>query len=137
MNPETITTFPRRLSINRTSPYSPPKWAEGLVSGLPSFETRQCTSGIVASIDPSDWEDSAFKERVVESRDFEDESKIVRTQDENAKLLFERIQKYAFVGQTSTSAIAAPPCNQQAPFTPIYGSGPSTQYQHTFQQSSP
>lgn len=134
MNPETITSYPRRLAINRTSPYSPPKWAEGLVAGLPSFETRQCTSGIVANIDPSDWEDPAFKERAVETRNFEDESKIVRTQDENAKLLFERIQKYAFVGQTSTSAIAGPPCKQQAPFNPIYGSASPTQYQHTFEQ---
>ena len=57
-----------------------------------------------------------------------------KSQDENAKILFERIQQYAFAGQTSTAAIAAPPCNQQAPFKPIYGSGPSTQYQHTFEQ---
>jgi hypothetical protein len=88
-------------------------------------------------LNPDAWKDPSFKERVTETRDFEDPSKIKRTQDENAQLLFERIQKYAFVGQTSTSAIAAPPCKQQEPFKPIYGSGPSTQYQHTFQQSSP
>jgi hypothetical protein len=59
---------------------------------------------------------------------------VTRTQDENAKLLFERLQQFAFTGQTSTSAIPAPPCKQQAPFQPIYGSGPATQYQHTFEQ---
>jgi virulence factor Mce-like protein len=133
MNPETISTYPRRLSINRNSPYSPPKWAEGLVSGLPSFDTRQCANGIVATLDPSDWEDPAFKERTIESRN-EETGEVTRTPDENAKLLFERIQQYAFVGQTSTSAIAAPPCKQQAPFNPIYGSGPATQYQHTFEE---
>jgi len=134
MNPETLSTYPRRLAINRNSAYSPPKWAEGLVTGLPSFDTRQCATGIVATLDPSDWEDPAFKERANVTRDFEDPSKVKRTQDENAKLLFERIQQYAFAGQTSTSGIAAPPCNQQEPFNPIYGSGPSTQYQHTFEQ---
>ena len=136
MNPETISTYPRRLSINRNSPYSPPKWAEGLVSGLPSFDTRQCANGIVATLDPSDWEDPAFKERAADSFNAETGER-TRTQDENAKLLFERVQKYAFVGQTSTAGIAAPPCNQQEPFKPIYGSGPATQYQHTFEQSGP
>jgi ABC-type transporter Mla subunit MlaD len=138
MTPETVTSYPRRLVINRYSPYSPPKWAEGLVSGLPSFDTRQCATGIVATLDPSDWESPAFKERATESRNEESEAEeVTRTQDENAKLLFERIQQYAFAGKTSTSEIAAPPCKQQAPFNPIFGSGPATQYQHTFEQSSP
>ena len=137
MNPETLSTYPQRLAINRTSPYSPPKWAEGLVAGLPSFETRQCATGITATLDPSTAGDPAFQERVIETKDFEDESKVKRTKEENAKLLFERIQQYAFAGQTSTADIAAPPCKQQEPFKPIYGSGPATQYQHTFEQSSP
>lgn len=133
MTPETVAAYPRRLTINRNSAYSPPKWAEDLVSGLPSFETRQCANGIVATLDPSDWEDPAFKERAAESKDAISGA-VTRTQDENAKLLFERIQQYAFTGKTSTSEIATPPCKQQAPFNPIYGSGPATQYQHTFEQ---
>ncbi|MFL5833026.1 MAG: MlaD family protein [Solirubrobacterales bacterium] len=134
LNPEVVATYPRRLTINRNSPYSPPKWAEGLTDGLPSFDTRQCTSGIVAVLDPDTPNEPAFQERASETRDFEDETKIKRTREENAKLLFERIQRYAFAGQPSTSGISAPPCKQQAPFEPIYGSGPSTQYQHTFEQ---
>jgi virulence factor Mce-like protein len=126
MTPEMVSTYPRRLTNNRASAYSPPKWAEGLISGLPSFETRQCTSGITATLDPSSWEDPAFKERAVANES--------GTQDENAKQLFELMQKYAFVGQTSTSGVPAPACKQQEPFKPIYGSGPSTQYQHTFEQ---
>jgi phospholipid/cholesterol/gamma-HCH transport system substrate-binding protein len=141
MTPETLTVYPRRLAINRTSAYSPPKWAEGLISGLPSFETRQCTSGITAILNPNSAEDPKFKERAIatEGRDAlnkPDPSKN-KSQDENAKLLFERIQKYAFAGQTSTAAIAAPPCKQQRPLEPIYGSGPPTQYQHTFEQPRP
>lgn len=139
LNPESVSTYPQRLGINRSSAYSPPRWAEGLISGLPSFDARRCTTGIVATLDPNNWdegEEAAFKERAVASASKEDPSK-AKTQDENAKLLFERIQQYAFGGQTSTSAIGAPPCKQQEPFKPIYGAGPSTQYQHTFEQSSP
>jgi phospholipid/cholesterol/gamma-HCH transport system substrate-binding protein len=133
MTPETIATYPQRLAINRNSAYSPPKWAENLAAGLPSFDTRQCTTGITATLDPSSAEDPTFQDRAAAT---EGSTKIApRSKEENAKLLFERIQQYAFAGQTSTSAIAAPPCTQQAPFKPIYGSGPSTQYQHTFEQS--
>jgi ABC-type transporter Mla subunit MlaD len=136
MNPETLATYPRRLTINRASAYSPPRWAEGLVSGLPSFETRQCTTGIVANLDPEDYKDPNFEERAVASASLEDPTK-AKTKEENAKLLFERIQQYAFAGQTSTAAIPAAPCKQQRPLDPIYGDGPATQYQHTFEQPQP
>lgn len=136
LNPETVTTYPRRLSINRSSPYSPPKWAAGLASGLPSFETRQCTSGITATLDPDTASNPDFQERATVTKNFEDGS-IKRTQAENAAILFERIKYYAFAGQSGTGSIAATGCTQQAPFTPIYGSGPATQYQHTFEQPSP
>ena len=136
MTPETLASYPQRLRVNRSSAYSPPRWAEGLVSGLPSFDTRSCTTGIVATLDPSSAEDPAFKERAVATKG-EEGVTAPRSQEENAKLLFERIQQYAFGGQTSTSSIAAPPCEQQAPFKPIYGSGPATQYQHTFEQPRP
>jgi phospholipid/cholesterol/gamma-HCH transport system substrate-binding protein len=151
MNPETISSYPRRLAINRNSAYSPPKWAEDLMGGLPSFDTRQCTTGITAVLDPSDWESEAFKERAApnakeekEAKKKEEEGKPEEaqkirneSQDKNAKLLFERIQQYAFATKTSTSEIGAPPCKQQRPFDPIYGSGPATQYQHTFEQPQP
>jgi virulence factor Mce-like protein len=134
MNPETLSTYPSRLAINRNSAYSPPKWAEDLVNGsLPGFDTRQCTTGIVAKLNPSSWENPAFKERAVATVNPSDPSKN-KSQDENAKLLFEHIQRYAFAGKASTAEIAAPPCNQQGQFQPIYGSGPTTQYQHTFEQ---
>ena len=129
MNPETVSTYPRRLAINRNSAYSPPKWAEDLVVGLPSFETRQCTTGISATLDPNAPNEPAFQERAVATEK--------ASQADNAKILFERIQQYAFAGQPSTSGIAAPPCKQQHPFEPIYGSGPDTQYQHTFEQPQP
>jgi len=129
MNPETLTTFPRRLTINRNSAYSPPKWAEELVVGLPSFDTRQCTTGIVATLDPEAGKSEAFKERAVKT-----ETKSV---EENAEELFKRVREYAFGGKNSTSELTPPPCKQQAPIDPIYSSGPATQYQHAFEQPQP
>ncbi|HET7591076.1 MAG TPA: MlaD family protein [Solirubrobacterales bacterium] len=134
LNPETFATYMHRLAINRNSAYSPPLWAEGLAEGLPGFNTRQCTSGIVANLDPETPKSPAFQERAVQT---EPEKGKVKSQEENAEDLFKRIQEYAFAGHASTSEVPAPACKQQAPFAPIYGSGPSTQYQHTFEQPSP
>jgi len=146
INAETLSTYPRRLTINRNSAYSPPKWAEELVTGLPSLETRQCTVGIVASVNPEAWKSAAFKERVEPSPGAqaeaenpalspEEQAKILQeSEDENAQMLFENIRQYAFAGGTSTATAPAPPCKQQPQFQPIYRSGPATQYQHTFEQ---
>lgn len=121
LNPESVATYPNRLSINRNSAYSPPLWAKGVVSGLPSFDTRQCSSGITATLDPNTPNEAAFNER---------------TGGDIAKAtsLFDRLKKFAFADQTSTSSVPAPGCTQQAPFNPIYGSGPATTYQQTFEQ---
>lgn len=127
MNPETLASYPKRLAINRNSAYSPPKWAEGLVNGtLPGFDTRQCTTGISAKLNPESAKSEAFQERAVQTKS--------KSQAENAEALFKYIQAYAFGGKTSTTELTPPACTQQAPFKPIYGSGPSTQYQHTFEQ---
>lgn len=53
LNPETYSTYPTRLTSNRASAYRPPKWAEGLAEGLPSFSTSTCTAGTVVSLDPN------------------------------------------------------------------------------------
>jgi virulence factor Mce-like protein len=122
MTPEMLTTYSSRLSSNRSSAYSAPKWAEGLLNGLPSFDTRHCTSGIVATLDPETPKAKAFQERTKKGT------------EQEAELLFNNLKHYAFADQSSTTSIPAPPCKQQEPFKPIYGSGPSTQYQHTFEE---
>lgn len=138
LNSESVSTYMNRLAINRNSAYSPPLWAEGLTEGLPSFDTRQCTTGIVATLNPKTPESEAFQERVVKTEPNPEEPTVKpKTKQENAEDLFKRIEEYAFAGHLSTSEVPAPPCKQQAPFKPIYGTGPSTQYQHTFDQPSP
>lgn len=125
LNPETVSTYSNRLSMNRNSAYSPPLWAKGLAAGLPGFDTRQCSSGITATLDPETPKSSAFQERTKNGT-------LVEAED-----LFNRIKKYAFAEQSSTATAPAPACTQQAPFEPIYGSGAATTYQHTFEQPAP
>jgi ABC-type transporter Mla subunit MlaD len=123
LNPESLATFPNRLAMNRNSAYSPPLWARGLASGLPGYDTRQCSSGITASLDPGDATSPALAERTKkgEAKEAED--------------LFNRLKKFAFADQTSTSSVPTPACIQQGAFKPIYGSGPATAYQQTFEQT--
>jgi virulence factor Mce-like protein len=125
MTPEMLATYENRLTSNRNSAYSPPKWAEQLIEGLPSFDTRQCTSGITATLDETTPQSKAFQERTRTGSQAE------------AEALFNNLKRYAFAGHGSSSEIPTPACKQQGPFQPIYGSGPATQYQHTFEQPQP
>ena len=120
--PETLSTFGNRLSTNRNSAYSPPKWAEDLAAGLPNFNTRQCTSGLSATLDSTTPSSPAFKERTKKG------------ETKEAEEFFSNLKKYAFAEGSGTSSSLAPGCAQQAPLEPIYGSGPPTIYQHTFEQ---
>ncbi|HEX8751915.1 MAG TPA: MlaD family protein [Solirubrobacterales bacterium] len=127
---ESLATYPSRLAINRSSAYSPPKWAEGLTSGsLPSFDTRPCTSGLTVTISPTTASSPSFEERVEKTEH--------HTTQEEAQAFFEDIKRYAFGGGSSSTEAPAPPCVPQEPFEPIYGSGPATQYQHTFEEPAP
>jgi phospholipid/cholesterol/gamma-HCH transport system substrate-binding protein len=121
LNPESVATYPSRLNTNRNSAYSPPLWAKGVIAGLPSFNASQCSSGIVATLDPNSGTSDAFKERTAKG------------ETKEAEDLFNRIKKYAFAEQSSTSSVPAPGCTQQEPLEAIYGSG-SSAYQRTFQQ---
>jgi phospholipid/cholesterol/gamma-HCH transport system substrate-binding protein len=121
LGPETLATYPNRTTTNRNSAYSQPLAAKRLAEGLLSFDTRQCSSGITATLDPNTPSEPAFNQRtkgdVKQATDF-----------------FNRLKHYAFAEQSSSATIPAPGCSSQAPFKPIYGSGPATTYQHTFEQ---
>jgi phospholipid/cholesterol/gamma-HCH transport system substrate-binding protein len=142
INAETLSTYGNRLAINRNSAYSPPKWAELLKSGaLPSFSASQCTSGATATLDPSTPESPAFKERVVITEPAEGTTRTPeeteKKRKEEEEIFYNSLKTFAFGGGTSTSGGPTPGCRQQAPFKPIYGSGPATAYQHTFEQPEP
>jgi phospholipid/cholesterol/gamma-HCH transport system substrate-binding protein len=119
--PESLATYSNRTTTNRNSAYSQPGSGSRLAQGLLNFDTRQCSSGVTASLDPDTPNQPAFNQRV-------------QGDVEKAKNFFERLKKYAFADQSSSSSIPAPGCEAQQPFAPIYGSGPATIYQHTFEQ---
>jgi virulence factor Mce-like protein len=123
--PESLATFPNRLSSNRNNAYAQPLTYAKLASGLPSFDTRQCSGGISATLDPNTPKEPAFFERV--------KGKDAEKTEKNAASFFEILKNYALAGGEST-AVPAPGCTQQAPFVPIYGNGPPTAYQHVFEQ---
>lgn len=128
-SPESLATYPSRTTTNRTNAYPQPLAAKSLATGLPSFDTRSCTSGVTAVLDPASIENTDFKARSAQAK---------RTTAENearSKDLFERLKKFAFGEQTDSAATPAPGCFQQAPFSPIGRGGAATTYQHTFEQS--
>jgi phospholipid/cholesterol/gamma-HCH transport system substrate-binding protein len=124
--PEAVASFPRRLTSNRNNAYMQPGTGDRQASGLLNFDTRQCSSGITATLNPETPKDPAFNSRV------EAESEEERLK--KATEFFERLKHFAFADQESTTAVPAPGCSPQAPFEPIYGSGAPTIYQHTFEQ---
>jgi phospholipid/cholesterol/gamma-HCH transport system substrate-binding protein len=128
-NPESLATYPRRTTTNRTNAYAQPLATKSLAAGLPSFDTRGCTAGVTAVLDPESYKDPAFAARTAQSK---------KTSEENekfSKTFFERLKKYAFAEQLDSAASPAPSCYQQAPFDPVGRPGPATTYQHFYEQS--
>ena len=119
--PETLATYPQRTTVNRNSAYTTPGGYDRLAKGLLNFETRQCSSGITATLDPNTPNEPAFNART--------DGDVAKATD-----FYERLKHFAFAGQENSATIPAPGCSPQAPFAPIYGSGPATSYQHTFEQ---
>jgi len=119
LTPEILSSYPRRLSINRTNPYFKPGGYAEVATALKSFETRQCTSGVSAFLDPATPSDPDFN---------------VRT-DGDAALAqdyFDRIVRFAMNGALSTDEIPAPPCDDQAPFDSIGAPAEQTEYLHVY-----
>ncbi len=127
--PESLATYPSRTTTGRTNAYPQPLATKSLATGLPSFDTRNCTAGVTATLDPETYKNPVFAER---------SKKASKTPEENEKFsksFFEAIRKYAFADQTDSALVPAPSCYQQAPFNPIGRTGAPTTYQHTFEQS--
>lgn len=119
--PESLATFPQRLTTNRNSAYSHPLSAKRLAQGLLNFHTSQCTAGLTAALGSNAPNESAFNQRV-------------GGDVKKATEFFARLKHYAYGDQENSATIPAPGCSPQAPLEPIYGTGPAALYQHTFEQ---
>jgi hypothetical protein len=122
--PDVLAAFTNRLSNNRANPYVAPLGHLGVGSGgMQSFQTAQCAGGPAhtTALDPTTPSNPAFNARtggdVAAATDF-----------------FNRLKKYAFDDFLSSSQIPTIGCIKQAPFAPIGQPGPSTDYQHVFEQ---
>jgi phospholipid/cholesterol/gamma-HCH transport system substrate-binding protein len=121
LGPDSLAAMPRRLTVNRTNPYTAPLAYKRVPRSLLNFETRQCAGGITASLDPRTPANPAFAVRTggdpVEAQDF-----------------FNRLERFAFAGQTNSATIPAPSCRRQPPFEPIGARGPLTDYLHVLER---
>lgn len=131
-SPESLATFPSRLTSNRTSAYSQPLATKRLASGLLSFETRHCSSGVTATLDPETPKNEVFQARVKRNRATPETPETLL---KNSEDFFNRLKKYAYGEQLDSAAVPAPGCAQQEPFAPVGRSGPATIYQHYYEQS--
>lgn len=137
--PESPATYPSRTTTNRTNAYPQPLSGKSLATGLPSFDTRACTSGITATFESETPTNPVFKvrtERPEKAGETAEAKKARETKnEENSKAFFENLKKYAFGGNADSALAPAPSCYQQAPFAPIGRGGAPTTYQHAFEQS--
>jgi ABC-type transporter Mla subunit MlaD len=108
-SPEMLSAYPQRLASNRTNPYVKPKGYNNVPSGLQSFETAQCTSGINAILDLNAASNPNFNSHT--------DGDVAAAQD-----LLDRIRKFAFIGQTQSNDIPRPGCDKQAAQPSIGGS---------------
>jgi phospholipid/cholesterol/gamma-HCH transport system substrate-binding protein len=129
LSPESLSTYPGRLTSNRPNAYSQPLYLKSLASGLPSFDVRQCGSGATATLDSKTPESETFQSWINRPRDESSEQKL-----KAAESFFERLKKYAYGNQLDSAAVPAPGCSQQTPFAPVGKPGPATTYQHTYEQ---
>jgi virulence factor Mce-like protein len=110
-----------RLTYSRVNPYPAPNNALQVAGGLPTFDTRACSSppGVTASLGP----DSSY----VGNPAFDDRA----TFDTPQKLL-DTIKNFAFLNGTSTASLPAPACTKQ-PAQPSLGRIPEmTDYTHVY-----
>ena len=125
LGPDSLSAYPKRLLVNRPNPYVKPGGNIDVKSGLRSFETRQCSTGINAIL--RDW--TALTP--AEQSTFTTSTGSATAAD--AEDLYNRIKLYAFVNQTNSNTLPAPPCTAQGTYAPLGQTGqPATKYLHVF-----
>jgi phospholipid/cholesterol/gamma-HCH transport system substrate-binding protein len=123
LNPEALAAYPNRLKVSRTNPYVAPLGYQNLASTLEGFETRQCSAGLTAKLDPNTPNDPAFFQRFPGAT--------AADQIAAATDFFNRLRQFAFGDQDNSDNIPTPPCKEQAPFESIGGMFPEfTEYLH-------
>jgi phospholipid/cholesterol/gamma-HCH transport system substrate-binding protein len=113
LGPEALAAYPNRLTTSRANPYVAPLGYQNLAATLEGFETRQCSAGVTAKLDPDTPNDPDFYQRFPGATNAD--------QIAQATSFFERLREFAFAGRLSSADIPAPPCKGQAPEQSIGG----------------
>jgi hypothetical protein len=109
--------FPNRVRTDRSNPYTAPQGYLRLAkAGLESFETRQCSSGINTSINPTTASDPNFQARSPGG------------DAAGAATFLANIERFVFTNKPTTNALPHPSCTQQAKFQSIGVSPELTRY---------
>ena len=99
-NPEMLSAYPQRLRSNRNNPYIQPKGYLKLKSGLQSFQTVQCGSGINSILDANAAANPDFNSHT-------DDDPLL------AQDLLNRIKTFVFTEQQQSNDIPQAPCRKQ------------------------
>jgi phospholipid/cholesterol/gamma-HCH transport system substrate-binding protein len=110
LGPESLASFPQRLTSNRANPYFKPGGYGRLKQGLETFANTPCAAGINATLPPA-------------SQVATDPNFILHTTTlaPDPTDLYNRIKSYAFGGVSSTAnpSFPKPPCVKQGKFKSI------------------
>ena len=150
LNPENLAVYPNRLPSNRPNPYRLPGTFTELPNGLPVYEDRQCNAanlvpsitntpltlvndviGAVPTAVPTVVPDLTGGLVPLPPIGLPPIPQVPLTPEQATALipdeLLQRVQEFAFGGQSNGGVVPAPPCRKQGPFT--FG-GQTTQYPH-------
>ena len=104
LSPQSLAIYSGRIGTNRGNPYQQPGALLSLPSGLPVFSNSNCANS-APSVNPKGPESEAI-----------------------SKEILEQLIAFKVVNEPATpNKVAAPPCNQQGPFT---FNGQSSQFPH-------
>jgi phospholipid/cholesterol/gamma-HCH transport system substrate-binding protein len=146
LGPETLASFPSRLTSGRTNPYLMPGGYLNLNPDksqgfFDSFETRQCTGGgLTATISPSVASDPDLINRFQDAPSWPFDPK---TPAQAAQEFYENVVQFAFGDDdpsdgATTTALPTPPCQQQDDYQSIGKTSPElSQYLHVYRQGTP
>jgi phospholipid/cholesterol/gamma-HCH transport system substrate-binding protein len=130
INPENLAAYPKRLPTNRPNPYTLPGNFDQIRTGLPSYETRQCTGGPVPTL--SDVPTQVVPPTLpqlsipVPVPVPVPDAGVVNGLFSYPNALIADIARFAFPSGQGVPGVA-PPCKQQPKFNE---SGEQTQYPH-------
>jgi phospholipid/cholesterol/gamma-HCH transport system substrate-binding protein len=122
LNPQSVASYPSRLSMNRANPYLKPLGYNQLNKNLESFQNTPCSAGINAQLDPNTPNEPAFLNRF--------KNQPYATKQQQSDEFFKTIKTYAFNDKLNSGQVLHPSCRKQGNFKSIGAPTERTPYLH-------